>query len=58
MLSSKMQHQEFKPSEALRDAIKCFWHDKRDFEELPASFEVVPDGSLKSFFISEALRHF
>ncbi len=45
-----MQHQEFEPPEALRDAIRCFWHTSRDFGELPASFEVVPDGYAEIIF--------
>jgi AraC-like DNA-binding protein len=45
-----MQHQEFEPPEALRDAIKCFWYNKRDFGELPSSFEVVPDGYAEIIF--------
>lgn len=45
-----MQHQEVEPPEELRDAIKCFWYDSRDFGELPASFEVVPDGYAEIIF--------
>jgi AraC-like DNA-binding protein len=45
-----MQHQEFEPPEALRDAIKCFWYDSKDFGELPTSFQVVPDGYAEIIF--------
>jgi AraC-like DNA-binding protein len=45
-----MHHQEFEPPEALRDAIKCFWYNSRDFGELPSSFEVVPDGYAEIIF--------
>lgn len=45
-----MQHQEVEPPEALRDAIKCFWYTSRDFGEIPASFEVVPDGYAEIIF--------
>ena len=45
-----MQHQEFEPPSALRDTIKCFWYNKRDFGELESSFEVVPDGYAEIIF--------
>jgi AraC-like DNA-binding protein len=45
-----MQHQEFEPPLALRDSIKCFWHNKRDVEEQNSSFEVVPDGYAEIIF--------
>ena len=45
-----MQHQEFEPSAALRDTIKCFWHTRMDFGEQPTSFEVVPDGYAEIVF--------
>lgn len=50
MLSSKMYHQEFEPPEELRDAIKCFWYNKRESGELPSSFEVMPDGYAEIIF--------
>jgi AraC-like DNA-binding protein len=50
MLSFSMQHQEFEPPEELRDIIKCFWYNKRDFGELESSFEVVPDGYAEIIF--------
>ncbi|WP_149697091.1 helix-turn-helix domain-containing protein [Chitinophaga sp. CF418] len=43
-------HQEFEPPEELRDAIKCFWYDSRDFGELQSSFEVLPDGYAEIIF--------
>ncbi|MFA6247483.1 MAG: helix-turn-helix domain-containing protein [Mucilaginibacter sp.] len=45
-----MQHQEFEPPEELRNAIKCFWYDRRDLGELPSSFEVQPDGYAEIIF--------
>jgi AraC-like DNA-binding protein len=45
-----MQHQEFAPPARLRDVIKCFWHNRRDFGEEPTSFEVVPDGYAEIIF--------
>lgn len=43
-------HQEFDPPEALRDTIKCFWYDSRDFGEQPSTFEVMPDGYAEIIF--------
>ncbi|GAA4498230.1 helix-turn-helix domain-containing protein [Hymenobacter ginsengisoli] len=45
-----MHHQEVEPPEALRTTIKCFWYTRREFDELPASFEVVPDGYAEIIF--------
>ena len=45
-----MQHQEFEPPEELRDTIKCFWYNKRDFGELPSGFEILPDGYAEIIF--------
>jgi AraC-like DNA-binding protein len=45
-----MLHQEFEPPEELRDAIKCFWYNKREFGQLPSAFEVVPDGYAEIIF--------
>jgi AraC-like DNA-binding protein len=50
MLSCKMQHQEFEPPQELRDAIKCFWYDRRDLGEPQSSFEVQPDGYAEIIF--------
>ncbi|RZL15599.1 MAG: AraC family transcriptional regulator [Hymenobacter sp.] len=45
-----MQPQEFEPPKALQDAIKCFWHIRLQFNELPATFEVLPDGYAELIF--------
>ncbi|MEN0053309.1 MAG: helix-turn-helix domain-containing protein [Mucilaginibacter sp.] len=45
-----MHHQEFEPPEELRDAIKCFWHNRQDFGEVQSSFEVQPDGYVEIIF--------
>jgi AraC-like DNA-binding protein len=45
-----MRHQEFEPPEILRDAIKCFWYNKRDFGETGSDFEVQPDGYAEIIF--------
>ncbi|HVI45374.1 MAG TPA: helix-turn-helix domain-containing protein [Chitinophaga sp.] len=46
----KMQHQEFEPPEALRDIIKCFWHNRGDFGEEQPTFKVLPDGYAEIIF--------
>jgi len=46
-----MQHREFEPPEALRDSIKCFWYNRRDFGESPSNFEVMPDGYAEILFL-------
>ncbi|UFH56843.1 helix-turn-helix domain-containing protein [Spirosoma sp. KNUC1025] len=45
-----MQHQEFESPDELRDAIKCFWYDKRDVGDQQVSFDVVPDGYAELIF--------
>jgi AraC-like DNA-binding protein len=45
-----MQHQEFEPPEALRDTIKCFWYNSKDFGETQSGFEVMPDGYAEIIF--------
>jgi AraC-like DNA-binding protein len=45
-----MHHQEVAPPEALQATIKCFWYTRREFSELPANFEVVPDGYAELIF--------
>jgi AraC-like DNA-binding protein len=50
LLSFIMQHQEFEPPSALRDSIKCFWYNRRDFGEQPSGFEVIPDGYAEIIF--------
>ena len=46
----KMHHQEFDPPADLRDTIKCFWYNRKDFGELQSEFEVVPDGYAEIIF--------
>ena len=46
----KMHHQEFSPPEELRDSIKCFWYNSRDFGAYASSFDVVPDGYAEIIF--------
>ena len=43
-------HQETDPPEALRDAIKCFWYDSREFGVDDSEFEVMPDGYAEIIF--------
>jgi len=50
MPSHKMLHQEFEPPDELRDTIKCFWYNRRDFGEHESSFEVLPDGYAEIIF--------
>jgi len=45
-----MQHQEYEPSEELKDTIKCFWYNSRDLGEQQSSFEVLPDGYAEIIF--------
>jgi AraC-like DNA-binding protein len=45
-----MHHQEFEPPQELRDAIKCFWYNKRDAGGKGAPFEVQPDGYAEIIF--------
>ena len=45
-----MHHQEFPPPEELRDTIKCFWYNRRDFGKVESSFEVMPDGYAEIIF--------
>lgn len=45
-----MQHQVFEPPEELGDIIKCFWYNRRDFDELHSDFEVQPDGFAEIIF--------
>ncbi|TRW26449.1 AraC family transcriptional regulator [Flavobacterium zepuense] len=41
-------HREFEPPIVLKDAIKCFWYEKRNFGK--QGFEVVPDGYTEIIF--------
>lgn len=43
-------HQEFEVPEALQDAIKCFWYERRNFGEQPVGYEVLPDGYAEVIF--------
>lgn len=43
-------HQEFEPPEPLRDTIKSFWYERRDFGDQESDFEVVPDGYAEIIF--------
>jgi AraC-like DNA-binding protein len=45
-----MHHQEFDPPEALRDAIRCFWSNRREGGSGPSSFDVMPDGYAEIVF--------
>jgi hypothetical protein len=45
-----MHHQEVAPPVALQDIIQCFWYDRLNFGELPASFDVSPDGYAEIIF--------
>src|ERR1700744_2619692 len=45
-----MHHQEFAPPEELRDTIKCFWYNSRDYGEQRSGFEVQPDGYAEIIF--------
>lgn len=43
-------HREFEALEELRDAIKCFWYDRRDAGSEQSAFEVIPDGYAEIIF--------
>ena len=45
-----MYHQEFEPPEELRDTIKCFWYNSRDFGKKQSDFEIMPDGYAEIIF--------
>jgi AraC-like DNA-binding protein len=45
-----MHHEEFEPSEELRDTIRCFWYDRSEHGETQSSFEVQPDGYAEIIF--------
>lgn len=44
LLPLDMRHQEFEPPEALKETIKCFWHNSMDSGAGSSGFEVMPDG--------------
>lgn len=50
MLPFNMLHQEFESPEVLRDTIKCFWYNRKDFGQTESGFEVVPDGYAEIIF--------
>lgn len=43
-------HQEFEAPEELRDTIKCFWYNRRDYGEEISGFTVLPDGYAEIIF--------
>lgn len=43
-------HQEFEVPEELRDTIKCFWYNRRDYGEELSEFTVLPDGYAEIIF--------
>ena len=45
-----MHHQEFEPPAELRETVRCFWHNRRDFGEAASAFEVIPDGYAEIIF--------
>ena len=45
-----MLHQEFVPPQPLREAIKCFWYNRREAGAQPYSFDVLPDGYAEIVF--------
>ena len=46
----KMKHQEFEPPKELKDVIKCFWYNMRDYGDRLSGVEVVPDGYAEIIF--------
>ncbi len=46
----KMYHEEFEPPEELRDAIKCFWYNRKEANDEQPDFEVIPDGYAEIIF--------
>ncbi|WP_114821038.1 helix-turn-helix domain-containing protein [Chryseobacterium sp. KLBC 52] len=43
-------HQEFEVPEEVRDTIKCFWYNRRDYGEELSEFTVLPDGYAEIIF--------
>ncbi|MFP3834111.1 helix-turn-helix domain-containing protein [Chryseobacterium sp. SIMBA_028] len=43
-------HQEFEVPQELKDTIKCFWYNRRDYGEEPSVFTVLPDGYAEIIF--------
>lgn len=50
MSSVKMHHQEFDSPQELKNTIKCFWYNRRNYGEQESSFEVIPDGYAEIIF--------
>jgi AraC-like DNA-binding protein len=48
--SIRTHHRELDPPAALKNAIKCFWYDRRDAGALSQPFEVLPDGYAEIIF--------
>ncbi|MFK3736156.1 helix-turn-helix domain-containing protein [Massilia sp. TN1-12] len=44
-----MSHREFAPPAALRESVRCFWHERRDG---PARVDVLPDGYAEIVFLA------
>ncbi|WP_036175667.1 AraC family transcriptional regulator, partial [Massilia sp. 9096] len=51
-----MHHQEFAPPAALRDAVRCFWYNRREGGAGPSSFDVMPDGYAEIVFCFGACK--
>jgi len=49
-------HQEFEPPDELRNIIKCFWYDRKDYGEQQTAFEVIPDGYAEIIFYFGSLH--
>ncbi|QRR01149.1 helix-turn-helix domain-containing protein [Dyadobacter sandarakinus] len=45
-----MHHLETEPPGELREIIRCFWYDKKEFGPADGDFEVVPDGFAEIIF--------
>ncbi|MFS4429696.1 helix-turn-helix domain-containing protein [Chryseobacterium sp. S90] len=43
-------HQEFEVPEELKDTIKCFWYNKRNYGEQQSGFTMMPDGYAEIIF--------
>jgi AraC-like DNA-binding protein len=52
-----MHHKEFEPPEELRDTIKCFWYERKEFGVQQSSFDVTPDGYAEIIFYFGSLSH-
>lgn len=46
-----MLHKEFEPPEELRETIKCFWYNRREFGERGSDFKILPDGNAEIVFL-------